>query len=181
MAWVSQGESLSMARREGDQCRREGRVSQTCHGLRSWNFSFILAGGKEIKKVKKPRHREKKANRGVGLVTFLCCPLAEIAPNTSGKKVLQIYLQSSLAWIIYLFAAPWALITSSTLLTSASSWSLRSILIWVVGNSSSTCKSFLRYYTYLVIGLWLMRTNWSWNTRSRVDSRRASDPTFRSE
>ena len=54
---------------------------------------IILAGGKEIKKVKKPRHREKKANRGVGLVTFLCCPLAEIAPDASGEKAIQIYLQ----------------------------------------------------------------------------------------
>ena len=110
---------------------------------------------KESKEVKKPGHREKKANRGIGLVTFFCCPLAEIAPDASGKCVLQIYLQSSPAWINYLFSAPWALITSSTLLTSASSWSLRSMLIWVVGNSSSTCKRFLKYYPipYIDIGL----------------------------
>ena len=51
---------------------------------------------KESKEVKKPRHREKKANRGIGLVTFFCCPLAEIAPDASGKKVLQMYLQPHL-------------------------------------------------------------------------------------
>ena len=47
----------------------------------------------ESYEVKKPGHREKKANRGIGLVTFFCCPLAEIAPDASGKKAMQIYLQ----------------------------------------------------------------------------------------
>ena len=123
-----------------------------------WQGHLLSCFGQLKRRGIAPGHGKEEANRWVCFVTTLCCPLAEVSPHTPRlsrrkKKLIWVICQQKIfkqskKLIGNLFSAPWAFTTSSTRAINLSSLSFRSMLIWVLGNSSNTCRWLAEKYFY---------------------------------
>ena len=87
------------------------------------------------------------------VVHWLKFPHTHLGSAEEKKKLIWVICQQNVfkqskKLIGNLFSAPWAFTTSSTRAINLSSLSFRSMLIWVLGNSSNTCRWLAEKYFF---------------------------------